>query len=134
MPIVYDIDTERGLIRASFSGAISPAELLAWYGELREHPDFRDDLKEIADFTLTENQGWTPDEMRSVVSEEVLGPGAHRAFVGPTDLVYGMSRMYASFAESEGQGGTIEVFRTVEDAQAWIDSLSGGEEDATASD
>jgi hypothetical protein len=133
MPIVYDIDAERGLLRASFSGAISPAELLAWYGDLRAHPDFRDDLKEIADFTLTENQGWTTDEMKAVVSQEVFGPGAYRAFVGPTDLVYGLSRMYASFAKTEGQGGTIEVFRTVEDAQAWIDSLPAEDPGPSAS-
>ena len=127
MPIVYEIDADRGLLHATFSGAVSPAELIAWYGELRAHPHFRPDLKEIADFRLSESAGWTTSEMKTVVSQEVFGPGAHRAFVGPTDLVYGLSRMYASFAETEGQGGTIEVFRTVEEAQVWIDGLPSDE-------
>jgi len=123
MPIVYEIDADRSLLHASFTGAVSPGELIDWYGELRAHPSFRPDMKEIADFTLTVNPGWSTDDMKTVVSREVFGPGAHRAFVGPTDLVYGLSRMYASFAETEGQGGTIEVFRTVEEAQLWIDGL-----------
>ena len=127
MPILYEIDADRGLLRASFSGAVSPEELIAWYGELRAHPNFREDMKEIADFSLTEDPGWSKDEMKMVVSREVFGPGAHRAFVGPTDLVYGLSRMYASFAETEGQGGTIGVFRNVEEAQVWIDGLQGDE-------
>jgi len=127
MPVLFKIDPDRGLLRSSFPGVVSPAELMAWYAELRSHPDFSDDLRQIADFTENTPQDWTTNDMRMVVGEEPFGSGARRAFVGPTDLVFGLARMYSSFAETEGQGGTIAVFRTIEEAQTWLDEFPGNE-------
>lgn len=120
MPIAYEIDAERGLLRSAFPGTVSPDELLAWYAELRAHPDFRPDLAQIADFRDSVPATWTVEDMRRVVLEEPFGPEARRAFVGPGDLVFGLARMYSSFADTEGQGGRIAVFRTVGEAWEWL--------------
>jgi hypothetical protein len=122
VPISYEIDATTGVLNSVFTGKVGPRELLDWYDELQRHPDFRPDLTQIAEFRMSEAD-WTPDEMKEVVTREPFGPGARRAFVGPVDLIYGLARMYSTFAETMGQGGQIEVFRTVEEARAWIDAL-----------
>ncbi len=122
MPISYDIDAATGVLSSVFTGKVPPGEILDWYDELQGHPDFRPDLIQIAEFRMSEAD-WTPEEMKEVVTREPFGPGARRAFVGPVDLIYGLARMYSTFAETMGQGGQIEVFRTMEDARAWIDTL-----------
>jgi hypothetical protein len=122
VPIVYHIDREEGLLTSLFTGNVSPQDILEFYDELRESPDFRPDIRQIAEFRVDEAE-WGPEDMKEVVVREPFGPGAHRAFVGPVDLIYGLSRMYSSFAETMGEGGTIRVFRTVEEARVWLDSL-----------
>jgi hypothetical protein len=61
---------------------------------------------------------------RLVVTETALdqffNPGTRRAFVATHDGVFGMARMYSLHAESLGQ--TIEVFRELAPARAWIDA------------
>ena len=122
MPIVYHIDPEKGLLTSLFTGDISPQDILDFYEELRESPDFRPDISQIAEFRVEES-AWSPEDMKEVVVREPFGPGAHRAFVGPVDLIFGLARMYSSFAETMGQGGTIRVFRSVEEARAWLESV-----------
>jgi hypothetical protein len=126
MPIHYEIDTQRGLLRSAFPGTVPPTEVRAFYAELRKHPDFRADLDQIADFSGNTPSEWSPDEMRRVVRAEPFGPGARRAFVGPSDLVFGLSRMYSSLATSEGAGGTIAPFRTLAEAEAWLERPKDG--------
>lgn len=122
MPITYDLDPDADLLTSVFTGNVSPREILDFYDELRASPDFRPGIRQIAEFRVLESN-WSPADMKEVVVREPFGPGAHRAFVGPADLIYGLSRMYSSLAETMGEGGTIRVFRTVEEARAWLETV-----------
>ena len=122
MPIVYEIDRESGLLTSLFTGTVSPGDILDFYDQLRESSDFWPGISQIAEFRVDGSE-WSPDDMKEVALREPFGPGAHRAFVGPADLIYGLSRMYSSLAETMGEGGTIRVFRTVADARVWLESL-----------
>ena len=59
------------------------------------------------------------DESRRAL-DQFFNPGTRRAFVASHDGVFGMARMYSLHAESLGQ--TIEVFRDLEPAHAWIEA------------
>lgn len=45
-------------------------------------------------------------------------PGSRVALVGPDDLSFGLGRVYAAYRESEQTH--VEVFRTREEALAWL--------------
>jgi len=47
------------------------------------------------------------------------------AFACPNSYVYGMFRMYTAFADIESMPYEYEVFRTFEEALAWVESFPG---------
>ena len=49
----------------------------------------------------------------------VLAPAARRAVVVPTDLGFGMARMYEMFAEP--RGGAVRLFRDYAQARRWVE-------------
>jgi hypothetical protein len=51
---------------------------------------------------------------------QFFSPGVRRALVATSDAAFGMARMYAIQSESAGQ--TIEVFRDMNAAEAWLNS------------
>jgi hypothetical protein len=128
MPIRYSIDPVQGLLVSEFRGEVSPEDLLAWYGELRGRTDFDPECMQIADFRLNVPSRWSPDEMQEVLAQEPFAPTARRAFVGPTDIVYGLARMYSTLGEALGKGGIIRVFREMDEAREWLGL--GPEEDS----
>ena len=60
--------------------------------------------------------------MRQVVELNLKNSEAmgilHIAIVAPTDVAFGMSRMYGSMVES--CGWTVTTFRTLNEARAWL--------------
>ena len=46
--------------------------------------------------------------------------GGRNAIVSPTDISFGLSRVYQSFAEAKDQMTQTRVFRTEDEARQWI--------------
>ena len=44
------------------------------------------------------------------------------ALVSSEDLAYGLAKMYSAFSEMTGHSATVEVFRSTEEADAWLAS------------
>jgi hypothetical protein len=42
------------------------------------------------------------------------------AIIAPDDVQYGMSRMFGAYAESKGLVRNLGIFRSVEEAEAWL--------------
>jgi hypothetical protein len=85
---------------------------------LRNDPLFRPDFRQLVDLSdLTEirvGSGVVRDASRN----QFFAPGVRRAIVANSDAAFGMARMYAIGSESAGQ--TIEVFRDMNAAEAWL--------------
>jgi hypothetical protein len=76
----------------------------------------------------------TEAELASIQAQDVRGaalfvkdashsrPGGKTALVGGRQTAYGMSRMYQSFAELAGQESDVRIFRSHDEALAWIES------------
>lgn len=47
-------------------------------------------------------------------------PGGKTAIVSAADMPFGLARMYQAFAELAEQNSHVEVFRSTEEALAWI--------------
>ncbi len=72
------------------------------------------DLRSVSEFRVS------PTEWRSV-SKIPLVVGARRIIVAPSDLLYGMARMFQAFAEPKG---SVEVVRSMEEAARLVVGLN----------
>jgi hypothetical protein len=116
----YVIDPARELVEIRLSGRVSIADLQEVQRLVPTDPAF------VPGFaTLTDLSGVTEVDVDSfaiaaAASAPLFRLGARRAIVAPTDFLFGMARMYASYAERSG--GQIHVFRDREAAEAWLRS------------
>jgi hypothetical protein len=118
LPTSYTIDREQGLVSSRLWGAVTEAEVHDHNNRLRNDPTFVPSYRQIVDLTgITEIRVGT-GLINSTSHDQFFNPGTLRAFVATEDAAYGMARMFALQAESEGQ--TIEVFRDLGKARAWL--------------
>ena len=118
MPTGFDIDVARRLVLCRCWGVLTSGELVAHYRALRADPDFDPEFSQLAD--LRDVTAFEVDA-RAISSEALLETFAHtarRALIAQSDVGFGLSRMYASYADSASQN--VQVFRTQRDAEEWL--------------
>ena len=71
------------------------------------------DLREVTDVSLS------PDTIHSSARWELHAAQARRAVVAPTDVLFGLARMYQSYV-GEPAESQFRVFRTLAPALAWV--------------
>jgi len=123
MPIRYDIDEARGLIRTRCTGMMILPEVIDHFKELRADPRLPRRVNVLLDLTALVNAP-ERDQLRSVVVE-VKDVGASLrwgvlAVVARTDLIFGMSRIFAVFVEDVFTN--TGVFRQLAEAERWLDA------------
>ena len=123
MPISYEIDRTRGLIRTRCVGATALPEVLTHFKELRTEPDLPARMNVLLDLSALSTAP-ERDQLRAIVAEmKDLGPtlrwGA-LAIVAKTDLLFGMSRILGVFVEDSFSN--TGVFRQVAEAERWLDA------------
>ena len=118
MPASYTIDTDRKLVVSRIWGAATEDEIFDHGQRLRNDPDFRPDFRQLVDMSeLTELRVGSA-VIREASRNQFFSPGVRRAVVANSEAAFGMARMYAIQSESAGQ--TIEVFRDMNAAEAWL--------------
>jgi hypothetical protein len=126
MPILYEIDKARGLIRTRCVGATSLAEVLAHFKDLRTEPDLPPRVNVLLDLSGLSSAP-ERDQLRAVVAEmKDLGSSLRwcaLAIVAKTDLLFGMSRILGVFVEDSFS--SIGVFRQVAEAERWLEAQMG---------
>lgn len=118
MPILHTITD--GVVLSRFEGSVGPDEVIEWYATLRSSRDFGSAHNQIAHFQLSEVPDWSASDMKRVLESDPFGDSSRRAFVGADDLVFALSRMFATFAETQGRGGQVSVFRSLPEACDWL--------------
>ena len=101
MPFSYEIDKERKLVLAKFSGFVSLDESRAFHAALLADPDFSPDMNRLSDARDAENT-LSPEEMRRLTAESRLAPAQRTAIVARRDVVFGLSRIYQALADLRG--------------------------------
>jgi hypothetical protein len=128
MPVSYEIDRARGLVRFEFRDPASVAATLERLRELRADPALPARLDLLVDL-----RGTPPDlpgsaELRAIASEIGRLGGRERfgacALVASSDSVYGVSRMFAVYAEPSF-GASVQVFRELGEAEDWLAATRG---------
>lgn len=124
MPISYDIDEHRGVVRTIATGRLTDEDLLDHKRALLADARFRPGMRELSDIRGVDQLDVTPQgimEAASFDADYEAELGAHRlGLLVPSDLVFGMARMYEM--RTAGSTGGVEVFRTEDEALRWLGS------------
>jgi hypothetical protein len=128
MPIRYDIDEERSLLRTRcVGGTMSLAEVVDHFKELRADPRLPKRVNVLLDLTALVSAP-ERDQLRSVVAEvKEIGASVRwgvLAVAARTDLIFGMSRIFAVFVDD--LFSNTGVFRQLAEAERWIDAQIAG--------
>jgi hypothetical protein len=123
MPIRYEIDRERGVIRTTCTEAVGLPEVLQHFRSLEAEDHLPDPLDVLLDLTRITS---APDgaQIQKVAGEirRLLGKVSWGscAIVASGDLVFGVSRILE--VRTEDSFVSIQVFRDLPAAEAWLAS------------
>ena len=120
MPVTYEIDSARRLVRTRCVGAVTVAEVLTHFDELERDPERPAQLDVILDLTGSTTLPES-DQLRVVAARvgEVQAPRFGRvAIVADRDSMFGMARMFEVFAQAHF--AESRVFRQVDEAERWL--------------
>jgi hypothetical protein len=128
MPVSYVIETPRKLIRTACSGAVTFAEVMDHFRQLKEDPACTGHLDVLLDLREAES---TPDsdQLRTVNYQlAIVRPKAEFglcAIIASRDAMFGMMRMFGVFAEENFRA--IRTFRELAEAETWLGLKQGGD-------
>jgi hypothetical protein len=121
MPITYQIDLSRDLIRTRARGSVTLEEVTEHLCALELDPLFRKPLDVLLDLTPCTS---LPDRNQLVgVAHQLKGLGGREQFLRcaiatSRTAMFGMTRMFEVMAQD--QFVATHAFRTIRDAEAWL--------------
>lgn len=108
---------------SSAYGVFSRADSVAHRQELLKDPDFDPSYSQVADFTQVTKFDLSAEDINELAQESVFSPQSRRALIVPSDVAYGLARMFGTLRETQGEI-EIGVFRSLEEALEWVFSKS----------
>ena len=136
MPALHNIDDELKLITTVWSGVASDTDLidalLKYQQEIKCGPAYAAyneivDFRKAADFTLSAEG--IVKLARAASSSDVPGVKTKLAIIVTAPVAYGLGRMYEVYRSlAPGVAKEVRVFKTYEDAFAWIMQGAGSYE------
>jgi len=125
MPIEHEIDHRRRLVLAKGHGTLTDAEVFH-YQRVWSRPEVAGydelfDMSDVADITPPSTERIRELAQLSAAMD-ALSP-SRLAIVAPNDLPFALGRMYETHRGLDKRSTkTVNVFRSVEDALAWLGS------------
>lgn len=119
MGMSYKIDQVRRLVITRGWGVLAARELFDVTSQILLDPRFDPTYRSLGD--LREVTEIAVDTMATAetAATPLFTAGTRRAIVATSDAVYGMARMFASFAERSGQ--EVRIFRDLQLAEEWLE-------------
>ena len=123
MPLTYRVNADERLIVTTATGTLTDRDIMDHKQALVDDPHVEPGMAELTDVRGVTELAVTPDGIRMFTSfDRVHASDAGRlAIVASEDFMFGMARMY----QMRGTDDSVGVFRSVEDARAWL-GLSDG--------
>ena len=121
MPSRYSIHGDQGLVVTHFEGVVDNGAFVPLYRALFGDPGYRLGMNELADLREVSRLDLTSaglEEVRLLTERTYAGSDVlfRSAIVAPTDLSYGIARMYEMFSSDGPEKAT--VVRTLEEGLA----------------
>ena len=124
MPFRISIDTDQGITRVWFDGAIKGRDIIAATNALISQPDFREDMDQLWVMTGITLLDITPDDMEAMVAHDsalvhdgVMGR-VKVAIVVTDHLRQVAARLYQVQMQPSGQ--EVRLFSRESTAEAWL--------------
>jgi hypothetical protein len=119
MQVERTIDPATRVVVLTVSGDIGDAELLRLGDELAETPELESDFALLIDLRQARGEKVTTAAVYRLVERPlVLSAESRRGVVVPTNLGFGMARMYEMLRKN--RGGSPRVFRDYDEALRWV--------------
>jgi hypothetical protein len=118
MPGSYLIDVPRRIVFSRGWGKVTEEEVLAHARALRDDPRFEPGFRQLIDFRDIDRFELTSAGVQHIAQRNPFRTDARRAFVVAQEEVFGMIRMYWSYAEADPK--QFRVFRAIGPALEWI--------------
>ena len=118
MPASFVIDHVNRLVQSKAWGILEAEDLAATQRGLREDKQFDPMYRQIYDFSDVTEIRLSGEQVRLLAYASPFSPEATRAIVVPSDVAYGMARMYALMGDRDPD--TFRIFRDAEEALKWL--------------
>ncbi len=118
MPVTYHIDKINKIVFVNATGELTAEDIRIHRRRVVDDPDFDlhyallFDCQGITEFRISSA------EVRMFATDYVSHKRALRAYVVPTEEVYGMTRMYSIIGDFDSD--VIQVFRDMAEARRWL--------------
>ncbi len=117
----YEVQVHRRIV--TFRGPIVDRDLLDAYESLLGDPKYDASMDDFIDLRDVTHMGVTSAGLHRLIAmfDERDSPGypTRSAIVAPSDVLYGVSRMFQTM-RGEDHPDELEVFRSLEEARAWL--------------
>src|ERR1051326_4101551 len=124
MGYLFQIDSNRNLVRETWSGDVTLEDYKSAMAELRQHPEYRRGMDGLTDYRCA----------RIMLSYKAMTMLAslcstrekwrHVAVVVSRVVDYGLARMYQALTESSGSHfEEFRIFMSIEEAERWLASV-----------
>jgi hypothetical protein len=125
MPIEIRVDSAERVRYSCVTGIVTDAEVLDAYERVVEDPDFDPTLDVIADMTGAIRIDVTANRVRELAERRARNARLNAArprvaIVAPSDVMFGIARMYESSGPRDDGSRRYLVCRTMEEARAWL--------------
>ncbi len=126
MPVLYEVDSSRNLIRYTITGPMVVDEIIKTVQEAMtriDHSRPLNDLWDLADMTTLEGEAEDIERLarRWATLGPIRRPPGKTALVAITPYQYGVARMYISWLGDQ-LNWESRLFKDVAEAQAWLDT------------
>lgn len=125
MPIEYRIDHDRRLVIAEGSGTLTDEEVFGYQREVWSRSEVAG-YDELVDMSRVEKIALPSNERMQELARLSAGmdspsSSTRLAVVAPTDLAYGLGRMYEAYRGLENRSTKqVQVFRSMDEALAYL--------------
>ena len=131
MPISYNVEIAERVVHTRAWGMLCNEDLRDYYRTLMSDARFRPDTSCLVNLEDVKVFALDSRVIAEVAAWPVFDVGVRRAIIAPSDVAFGLSRMFSVHAERVGQN--VAVFRTDVAAELWLSSpAEAGQEPARA--
>ena len=127
MPLEIEIRSEERLVITRWIGSMGDRDLIDADDEFRKNPAIKPEFDQLADLTLATEGGVSRQTLQVLTTRApAFSNTSRRAFVAPSDVTFGMARMFEQMRGEDA--GEIRIFRSMEEAEKWLADgrISGG--------
>lgn len=118
--ICYRILPTDRLVIITGRDALVASEALDIQDAIRADPDFNPAFSLLTDYLNVTHLDFSADDLRRMAGNSPFGPSARRAYVAREALIFGLLRMYETFAGIAKDSDLLRVFRDIDSARHWL--------------